>query len=351
MGHLTEKLQQLLAIINIPLEEQWEGINKDTYNIFSYWKTLELIDGTTLEQIYTGKQTLKINPIITKKFANIDYFWPTALYKDGIVADIGSGFGYFSYWFILSGAKQVLSIGDPIRMKFVMRLYQAAVKKGYLPPNALIAKDSFVSVGDTSLSNQLEPETISLVFMHDTLEHITPRIFPFLVKSCHHSLKKGGQVISMQLNSDSPRMLAKIKKIWARNEANIHIPYRRKHIAKALPNINQKDLEELTLKTRGLDSIDFQEAIDNHQQSGTFPTGTENLPAIDLQWDVPDEGDTGIKRILSTFKKNGFKAYVYPEMRHSTKSKYFQFLGKLFPSLFFKWQILDQTSIFVATKQ
>ena len=118
-------LNNLIQILNIPLEEKWPGVQgKEAYTIYRYWNNLDLIDNSTLEAIQLGRRKLTINPIIKTFFKNINFHFPKSIYSNENVADVGSGFGFITFWLILNGANKVHTIGDSSRIGFIEKLYQ-----------------------------------------------------------------------------------------------------------------------------------------------------------------------------------------------------------------------------------
>ena len=76
-----------------------------------------------------------------------------------------------------------------------------------------------------------------------------------------------------------------------------------------------------------------------------------NIPAIDIDLDVPDEGDTTIKRITSELSKAGFKNIkVFPALLDSRVRGLFQPIAKNIPGLFLNAHLLDETTVFQARK-
>jgi len=351
MQDLESKVQQLLKIYSIPLREEWEGCkDSTTYSVYRYWRVLNLLSQEDLEKVMK-ERSIGSNTNFINFFKMMDYHFDSKIYKNGLVADIGSGFGFITFWLILSGAKKVYSIGDPERIQFIEKLYKRAVAEGLVLDKKLVLKPEFVKVGDETLSDKIAGGSLDLILLNDTLEHITPRIFPFLVKAASNNLKKGGYFISRQQNTDSPKMFQRLSKMWDESERTTYINQRLELIQAKVTDIDEKAALELAKKTRGLDSVDFYAAIDNYLKDGTFPSHDLNIPSIDVIIDVPYEGNTSIERICGAFKKYNFqKVSVYPDLLSSRRSKLFQPLAKLLPSFFLKFQIWDQTTVFVMRK-
>jgi hypothetical protein len=347
---IIDRLENLLSIYSIPLQEKWTEVDKTEYTVYHYWKALGIINDSELADIFVKKK-INLTSGFINYFRNLDKVFPPKYYYQGNVADVGSGFGFITFWNILSGANKVYSIGDPSRISFINRLYSAAVEQNILADNKLITRAEHLKVGDTSLADSIQNNSLDLVLLNDTLEHISPRIFPFLVKSSFNNLKKGSHFISRQQNTSSKKMLSELKPYWDNVEKTYHIPLRLRIIQERVNNINEKDAQTLAINTRGLDSFDFDIAIDNFINNNVLPHLNPNIPSIDVSTDVPDEGDTNIKRICSEFKKQGFSHFkVYPDLMDSRLSRPLQGIAKIFPSVFFKLNLFDKTSVFKISK-
>ena len=341
------RIKILVQILNIPLEEKWEEwTGKDTYSLYKYWHSLQLISDQELTHINEGKGSLTPSPLVQKFFKNLNIHFAPRYYQGGEVADVGSGFGFITLWLVLNGAKHVHSIGDPHRIQFIQRLYERAVTKNLIAADKVSCYPEFVKVGDTRLGKGMKKNSLSLVLLNDTLEHITPRIFPWLVKSTFNNLKEGGFFISRQLNTDSPLMLKRLGPVWELEEEKYR-KQRKKLIEESLPTITKEEANILAKHTRGMDSVDFFAALDQYNTDQTIPPYNPNLPPIDVVIDVPYEGDTNIKRITSEFRKNKFKRIrVYPDLLASRRSRYLQGFAKLEPGIFLKGHLFDLTTVF-----
>lgn len=185
MKNFDERLKILIKIYNIPIEENWtEFIGAQNYTIYNYWETLGLLNKKQLEDIYSGGR-LKSNPIIETFFRTIDYHFKVDYYRNGNAADVGSGFGFITFWLVLSGAKRVYTIGDQVRIEYIKKLYGRAAEKGLIEPNKIGFVPEFVKTGATSLAYEIKDDTLDMVLLNDTLEHIAPRIFPSLVEATY----------------------------------------------------------------------------------------------------------------------------------------------------------------------
>lgn len=348
---LDERLSRLLCILNIPIEERWEGcVGIGANSLYRYWFRLGLLSEQSLAAIDRDGAALERTKPIEQFFSNVDYYWPRESYAGADVADIGSGFGHITFWLALSGASRVHTVGDSSRIPFVRRLYEAAVARGYLEPDQLAFRDQFVRVGDCELSPHIAPGSLALVLLNDTLEHIAPRILPSLFKASHSGLRRGGMLIAVQQNTDSPATRRALLPLWERLERETYVPQRRRLIRERIPDIGNEELERLATNTRGLDSVDFTSSIERYRASGDIPS-LDQLPPIDVVWDVPDEGDTGIERITGTLRASGFSdVSVYPAMLDSRRSRFLQPVAKLLPGLFLKLHVFDRSCVFVARK-
>lgn len=345
------RLQQLLKIFSIPLRDQWDSwASPESYTLYKYWKVLGLLNSQELQQVFEHR-TLPYNKVMERYFQGLDSHFKPAYYKGERVADVGSGFGFITFWLLLSGAEKVYSIGDPDRIGFIQRLYDAAIKEQLLPEGKLVLKPAFVKVGDTTLCDAIPPASLSLVLLNDTLEHITERICPSLVEASYNDLRPQGRFISRQQNTDSPKMLARLQQVWEMSEQQEFLPQRLRIINKKIPTIVEKEALELAQKTRGLDKIDFYAALEQFQSKGTYPQHDLNTAPIDVEIDVPHEGDTSIKRICNLFNNQGFSNIkVYPDWSSSRKLSWLQGLSKAIPQPFMQQHWADQTSVFLMQK-
>lgn len=352
MSKRYRNIQTLLNIFNIPIEEKWDEIFGDNvYTVYQYWNALGLIDQKKLSSINSCNGIISYNSNINLFFKGIDCHYNPKIYRNGLVADVGSGFGFITFWLLLNGASKVYSIGDPVRTDFIKKLYSNAVLKGYLPENKIVFKNELIKSGDVTLCEEIVDNSLNLVLLHDTLEHITPRIFSSLALASYNNLKKRGMLISKQQNTDSPLLLKKLYVYWDELENSKYKLQRKKKIVKIIHDISAEELELLSSNTRGLDITDFENAIMSYKNDKTIPVYIPNAPSIDIDENIPDEGDTSMVRVCSVLRDSGFKKIkVYPSFTHSKKFFYFQIFAKLLPQLFFKFHICDDTSVFVIKK-
>lgn len=347
----ARSLERLCALYNLPFELAWKAdISPEAYTPYRYWRQLGILSPEEYEAVLkAGRVTPNAN--MDTYFRTVDEHFPPALYHDGAVADVGSGFGFTTMWLVLKGARLVHTIGDPGRVGFIQRLYAAAVERGLLPPDRIVFAPAFVRTGDTALASGIAPGSLDLVLLTDTLEHITPRILPSLALAAYNGLKPGGWFISKQQNSDSPSMLLRLRSIWERVEREEAVPQRARLIREWIPDIKDDVANELARCTRGLDKPDFEAAVERFRTEGIMPAYRGDLPTIDVELDVPCEGDTGIDRVTSVFKAAGFRHVgVYPELMHRRASRWLQPLARRMPGLFFSARLFDQTSVFAMRK-
>lgn len=351
MRNFNKRLDKLIKIYNIPLENKWENcFEKENYTVYTYWKNLGLLDAQELNEINLGGE-LKRNKHITSFFKSLDYHFNTKYYINGEVADIGSGFGFVTFWLAISGASRVYVIGDKERVNFIERLYNEAISLELVEAGKLCFVPRFVQVGDSSLAPQIKENSLAMILLNDTLEHISPRIFPSLVRSSYNGLEEGGYFVSRQQNTDSAKTMAALLQYWNQQEKSIHEPNRRKLIEDNIAKISKNNVNKLTKYTRGLDSVDFYAAIEEYKLNSAYPNYNPNSPSIDILTDVPDEGDTSINRILSEFRKYNFRKYsVYPDLLSSRRSKYAQPFARILPNLFFSKDLFAGTSVFLIKK-
>ena len=164
----------------------------------------------------------------------------------------------------------------------LLRSYiNSAIEKNLISDGKITFHPEFVKVGDTSLSEGIENGSLSLVLLNDTLEHITPRIFPWLVKSSYNNLKPGGYFISRQQNTDSPAMRKKLEELWDEIENTSYISERLEIICREIPKIPSSDSKLLAKNTRGMDSHDFKKAIRTYIKDKIIPQYQPDLPPVE----------------------------------------------------------------------
>ena len=133
MEEFNTKIEKLLNIYSIPLQEDWNiHGDKKSYNTYKYWQNIGILNAKELDTLFI-KKCLDKNPVLINFFKSIDYHFNPKYYDQGLVADVGCGFGFITFWLILSGAKKVYSTGDPLRISFIERLYRSAVDKKLIP--------------------------------------------------------------------------------------------------------------------------------------------------------------------------------------------------------------------------
>jgi len=352
MNGFTAKLDKLIRIVNIPLERGWSSwTNQQEYTIYRYWNQLGLLTNDDVKNLTAENARVRGNRVIANYFSSLDYYFNPEIYRDGFVADIGSGFGHITFWLLLSGAKKVYTVGDPHRVGFIRQLYNVVVEEGIIPEGSIEFVPEFVRVGHETISEKISPGSLSLVLLNDTLEHITPRILPYLARSSFADLKDGGYFISKQQNTDSPRTFAKLTVLWEKADRERYFQQRLGKITQEIPSISTAEAQTLASSTRGLDSYDFKSAVENFRSRRILPQHDLNIPAIDIDLDVPDEGDTTIKRITSELSKAGFKNIkVFPALLDSRVRGLFQPIAKNIPGLFLNAHLLDETTVFQARK-
>ena len=139
----AKKLDSLIRLMNIPIEEKWENMfGKGAYNHYTYWRNMGLISADTEVDINENYVPLRSSPKIIRYFKNVDYYFPPELYGNEVVVDVGSGFGHITLWMILSGASKVISIGDPQRIEHILKWYRSGVKNNILPAGRLDTANS-----------------------------------------------------------------------------------------------------------------------------------------------------------------------------------------------------------------
>jgi hypothetical protein len=343
-----QKLERLLRILNLPVRLKFGEIKRET-NVYDYWFGLGLLSREQRDGIATGERPLESSSIIWRFFRDVDYFWSPTLYRGHQVADVGSGYGYISFWLILSGAKRVLSIGDPERVEFIKKLYAAAVDADLLPHDSLISRGRLIEEGETSLLEGMG-SSLALVLMNETLEHVNPRVRPWLFRACFNNLVDRGQIISLQHNSDCPRTLRRLLRLWQDLEAKETLNQRMRWFRLRLPDADESTVLALGKATRGGDEASLERSLSEFLEGGAMPTGGSRLPPINISTGEVCEGLTTIRVVLEELRLAGFEPRVYPAMRHSRRSRYLQPLAKFVPMPFLKLHIFDENAVFVGRK-
>lgn len=348
---VASRVKRLCEIYTLPLSLGWAAdIDPNGDTAYHYWKRLELLTEVEFNAILKNRKVTP-NALLERFFANMDIHFPPARYNREEVADVGSGYGFMTFWALLSGAAVVHTIGDPERIGFINRLYDAAVGRGLVAANGLRSRQEFFGISDTSLSPTVVPGTLGLVLLTDTLEHITPRLLPSLTRAAFNDLKEGGLFISRQLNTSSPLTMRRLKPVWTWIEKEIMLPQRVGIIGERFPDIDRSKVEELARRTRGLDRPDFHAALDRFAADGTLPSHDLDIAPVDVVLDVPAEGDTDIQRILEAFRTAGFShRCVYPDVTTSRRSRFLHPLAKRLPGWFLSAHVLDSATVFVMRK-
>lgn len=345
------RVAQLCAIYSLPFELGWiTDLDPAIDDPYRYWHRLDLLDRQELETVYR-ERVVEPNPRIEQFFRNMDFHFDPDLYRSEHLADVGSGYGFMTIWTLLNGAAVVHTIGDPKRIAFVERLYAAAVDRGLLPAGRLRSRPSFFTNGEDSLSPTIEAGSLKLVLLTDTLEHITPRLLPSLARAANNGLCRGGRFISKQSNTSSPAALRRLKCYWNEIDQSAGVPQRIRLITARVPDADPIQVAELARRTRGADRPDFLAVLDRFASDGSLPAEPGELPAIDVETDVPLEGDTEIERIMSVFRNAGFvERWVYPDTTSSRRSRFLQPLARAVPQPFLGLHLFDMATVFVFTK-
>lgn len=351
MDDHRSRVARLCAIYTLPFDLGWVGeLDPAVDDPYHYWRRLDLLDQPELEAVFRERK-VEPNPRIEQFFRNMDLHFAPQFYAGEHVADVGSGYGFMTMWTLVNGAGLVHSIGDPKRIAFLERLYAAAVERELLPQGRLRSRGSFFHAGEESLSSTIVPGSLKLVLLTDTLEHITPRLLPSLARAAHNGLANGGRFISKQSNTSSPAALRRLKRFWEEIERTTSEPQRMRLIAERLPSADPEQVRELARRTRGADRPDFVNAMDRFAKDGTMPPEPGELPSIDVEIDVPLEGDTDIERIMEVFRGAGFThRKVYPDTTSSRRSRFLQPLARAVPQAFLSLHLFDMATVFVFTK-
>ena len=348
---LINKLETLCAIYSLPLKLGWSAdVDPSRDTAYKYWRRLELLNSDQYDAVMASRR-VEPNAILISFFRSMDEHFRPDSYQGATVCDVGSGYGFMTFWVLLSGAGMVYTVGDPTRIRFIERLYAAAIKEGLVEPDRMRFRPEFIKTGDSTLHPEIPRGTLDLVLLTDTLEHITPRILPSLASAAYNDLRMGGRFISKQQNTDSSGMRATLRVVWEQIEKEQTLQQRLDIILKEVPTISPRDAERLALRTRGLDRLDFYSSIERFARDATMPEHDTIIAPVDVELDVPCEGDTSISRVTAVFKKAGFtEIHAYPDLMSSRRSRFAQPIARVIPAIFLNTGLFDQTSVFVMRK-
>src|SRR5262245_22616131 len=193
MMNVDERLERLLAIINLQAELGWrEYFHDDRNNIFHYFRSLGLLSRDEQEAIYAGRRRLTASHVLHSYWTHVDYHFSSRYYAGEAVVDVGAGWGALTFWLLVSGARRAYPVGDEKRTLFVRRLFEAAIQAKLLPGDTdVVPIPRLIRVGQTRFGDEIPDGSAALVLFNDVFEHITPRIMPFVLGACHRALAPG----------------------------------------------------------------------------------------------------------------------------------------------------------------
>lgn len=346
------KIDQLLKIINLPIELGMEEFFSDeNNNLYYYFYQLNLITKQEVEDIFSNKTPIVSNKHFKHFLENIDYHFCQNI-EEETIADVGAGWGHVSFWMLLNGAKKVYSIGDPFRSRFIQELFDAATEKGLLPEDVeLVSIGEWVDEGYLSLAKPIGSQELDRCVFIDVFEHIPFYRMPSLFKSCAFNLKEGGKVISTTHNTNSPRIMKEVLEYWDGVELNKEIPARKKVLQDLHSIEDQNTIELLAKNTRGMVRKEFDQAIEAYKNTGEIPVFQETAPTYDIHTDEAHEGPTDYVYLSKLMNAEGFETKVYPTTYNSHKTRWIQPIAKAFPNIFLNQHILDDDICFVGIKK
>lgn len=346
----SSKVETFVRIFSIPLDEGWNDYKhsqaEDNYIIYMVGN--QMIPFVAPD----STQSITITPnagLRTYLYKTTQYF-ECEKYKNKVVVDVGCGFGFLSFWFLLWGASEVIAIGFPYQIEFIERLYHRACKLGLLKDTGkftCLARP--VKENDTSIGG-LGHNFADYINYSDVFEHLPEKIFTSALISSYNSLKKGGKLLSTCHNSDNPQVLKELQRGWEQIEQSSFIATRKRKIVELIPNLPTGTLDQLSMNTRGLLKAEFIRVVEQFRSSGIMPPDASNKPAIDIERDYICENHISPPQIVSALKQAGFKASCRPAIRHSRRFMIFWPVEKLLGSLLMNFDYLNKNVLFTGFK-
>lgn len=344
------KVEEFIRIFSIPLEEGWhdyrQSTSKDNYIVYMIGN--QMIPDHSIN----SSQPITITPnpgLYTYLYKSTKYF-ECEHYKNKVVIDVGCGFGFLSFWFLIWGAAEVIPIGFPFQIEFIEKLYKRACQLGLLKDTGkftCLARP--IKENDTSLGG-MEHNIADYINYCDVFEHLPEKIFSAALISSFHSLKKGGKLLSTCHNSDNPKVLNELRHGWDRMEQSSLIEFRKRKIAVSIPGIPDNALDQLGRNTRGLLKEEFTRAVEQFRTTGIIPPDASNKPAIDIENDYIFENYISPPEVIDAMNRAGFKVYCRPAIRHSKRFMPFWPVEKLLGSLLMKLNYLNTNVLFTGVK-
>ena len=347
----SEKLNTLIKVFNIPIEERWmKYLGDDHFNYFLYLNGLEVIDKSKFTEGKIETYRVEKNKFMNVFFKKNEYYFETKNLHDKIVVDVGCGWGFLTLWYALSGVKMVYGIGFPYQIEFIDRLILRAREK------KIIGNDvNFIGIAkplekNNSTIGDLGPEVADYIYYNDVFEHLPDDIFSTAILASYNTLIKGGKLISVTHNTDNSQILDRVQRWWAKVEQDSFMSYRRKIIRDKVPSISNEDLELMVNGTRGLLTLEFNEAIEKYMTTKKIIESQKLMPAVDLTIDYICENYISPPEVIKSMKKAGFKSSCYAGLMHSRRFVLFQPFAKIFKSVFMNLDMFSQNVVFVGVK-
>jgi 2-polyprenyl-3-methyl-5-hydroxy-6-metoxy-1,4-benzoquinol methylase len=346
------KLDQFVQLLNIPIKLNWENYFKDeNNNCYSYLKSLNLISSQELSDIYKQKRVLNRNLNIDVYIKDLNYHFNNGV-KDKRIADIGAGWGFLTFWLLLNGAKHLYVTGDEFRCDFILKIHEEGKKQGIFQKESKVtAICRWINYGDEVLDKLVELESIDLFVFNDVFEHIPFYKLPSVFQVCYNHLKKGGQIISKTHNTKNPNTLRAVIEYWSEIEEKKEIADRVAIIKKEYLNIEDEHVIQILAKhTRGMVRKEFIEALKKYIENGEIPKYNPIGTSYDILFDEAHEGPTDFDTVIGMMRKVGFQSKVFPAMYNRRRSRPFQRIAEVVPSVFFSLNIFDEAICFLGKK-
>lgn len=352
MGTASSIIEKFIRIYSIPIEEGWDEYLSDNYkNFYAYMVGLQIVDPDRFDIKDKSTYLIRNNPGLKTYFRKYSSYIPQENVRDKVVMDIGCGFGFLSFWFLLCGAKAVNAVGFHYQTEFIDKLKAAAGERGLLPAGGELITIARPLEKSNQTVGGMKPCHADLIVYIEVFEHIPDEIFQDAMTATFNTLKPGGLVVGVCHNTDNKSILSGISKGWEHVENSGLIDYRKKLICERIPDIAPDQLNRLALLTRGMMLKEFDLALEEFQLHGKLPSVPERIrPAVDLSYDYIMENYISPPQIISQMKAAGFNAKCYPGIRHSRRYMVLWPFEKLFRGILMRLEAISKTVVFVGKR-
>ena len=330
-----KRVEKFISIYNIPIEENWSEYLQNNYkNYYEYMIANGFTKYDTQDIPVNNYVLLEENNGIKQYLKRFDRYYLSPKKSVIKIADVGCGWGFLSFWLLLSGAKEINAIGFQYQIDFLNKLKEKIKEKNLfenidrLKPVAKPLIHNLKTIGD------LPSNYLNLVIYNEVFEHIPDDLLEDAIKASYNTLSPGGKLISITHNTDNPQVFASIQKYWDRVDSDLFLPHRKKLIKDQIPEITEEELMRLATATRGLLSQAFNKAVSDYKINKKIPKLNKLLPAVDLNYDYICENFISPKEIIKKMQKTGFKSSVYCELGTSRKYFLFRPLVRMFKKTF-----------------